>query len=31
MGTEKVRIGGGEPTLRKRFLPIVETIAQNHY
>ncbi len=29
MGTEKVRITGGEPTLRKDFLPIVETIAQN--
>ncbi|WP_424407873.1 GTP 3',8-cyclase MoaA [Pasteurella sp. PK-2025] len=29
MGTEKVRITGGEPTLRKDFLPIVETIAQH--
>lgn len=29
MGTEKVRITGGEPTLRKDFIPIVETIAQN--
>ncbi|MFD1805687.1 GTP 3',8-cyclase MoaA [Pasteurella oralis] len=28
MGTEKVRITGGEPTLRKDFLPIVETIAR---
>ncbi|MDP9501229.1 GTP 3',8-cyclase MoaA [Bisgaard Taxon 45] len=28
MGTEKVRITGGEPTLRKDFLSIVETIAQ---
>ncbi|RDE72507.1 GTP 3',8-cyclase MoaA [Aggregatibacter segnis] len=26
MGTEKVRITGGEPTLRKDFLPIVESI-----
>lgn len=28
MGTEKIRITGGEPTLRKDFLPIVETLAQ---
>ena len=28
IGTEKVRITGGEPTLRKDFLPIVETISQ---
>lgn len=28
MGTEKVRITGGEPTLRKDFLAIVENIAQ---
>ncbi|UAY78349.1 GTP 3',8-cyclase MoaA [Pasteurella canis] len=28
MGTEKVRVTGGEPTLRKDFLPIVENIAQ---
>lgn len=28
LGTQKVRITGGEPTLRKDFLPIVETIAQ---
>ncbi|TCP95383.1 cyclic pyranopterin monophosphate synthase subunit MoaA [Cricetibacter osteomyelitidis] len=28
MGTEKVRLTGGEPTLRKDFLPIAETIAQ---
>ncbi|NBI43068.1 GTP 3',8-cyclase MoaA [[Haemophilus] felis] len=27
MGTEKVRITGGEPTLRKDFIPIVETVA----
>ena len=26
MGTEKVRITGGEPTLRKDFLPIVESL-----
>ncbi|OBX08036.1 molybdenum cofactor biosynthesis protein A [Gallibacterium salpingitidis] len=28
LGTEKVRITGGEPTLRKDFLPIVEAIRQ---
>lgn len=28
LGTEKVRITGGEPTLRKDFLEIVQTIAQ---
>ena len=28
MGTEKIRITGGEPTLRKDFLPIVETVSQ---
>ncbi len=28
MGTEKIRITGGEPTLRKDFLPIAETLAQ---
>ncbi|MGF7453999.1 GTP 3',8-cyclase MoaA [Pasteurella bettyae] len=28
MGTEKVRITGGEPTLRKDFLAIAETISQ---
>lgn len=27
LGTEKIRITGGEPTLRKDFLPIIETIA----
>ncbi|HBO38347.1 MAG TPA: GTP 3',8-cyclase MoaA [Pasteurellaceae bacterium] len=28
MGTEKIRLTGGEPTLRKDFLAIVETIRQ---
>lgn len=28
LGTEKIRITGGEPTLRKDFLEIVETISQ---
>lgn len=28
LGTEKIRITGGEPTLRKDFLPIVESIRQ---
>lgn len=28
LGTEKIRVTGGEPTLRKDFLPIVETLAQ---
>ncbi len=28
MGTEKIRITGGEPTLRKDFIPIIENIRQ---
>ncbi|MDO4429856.1 MAG: GTP 3',8-cyclase MoaA [Lonepinella koalarum] len=28
MGTEKIRITGGEPTLRKDFLPIIDTLSQ---